>query len=228
MMGDGQNSKALAASVGWVLVRGVRAARHRFFGKTVLYEMPPERAMEIDMPSDLAMARALAPLVEPDIEAVTLPDPLGGVVFDFDGVMTDDRVIVDETGREAVICNRSDGMGLSLLRQRGIRLAVISREKNPVVVNRCEKLHIDCISACEDKLAAMNALCRQWGCTPANIVFVGNDVPDIACLQAAGLGVVVTDAHPQALEQSDLVLSLHGGYGAVRELCDIILSCLAA
>lgn len=205
---------------------GFREFGHRFFGKTVLFQSHPARAIEIDAPEDLAAARACASFVDCPASANRVPTPLGGVVFDFDGVMTDDRVTVSQDGSESVRCSRSDGMGLSFLKQRNIRVAVISREKNPVVIQRCAKLDIEAIVGCEDKLTALRGLCTRWGCSLAETIFVGNDLPDIDCLDAVGFGVVVADAHPQAKLHADLVLMRPGGSGAVRELCDIILSTL--
>lgn len=204
---------------------GFLRARHRFFGKTALFPVPASRAIEIDTPQDLEAARIQAPYIAP-IAACEVPTPLGGVVFDFDGVMTDNTVIVREDGTEAVVCSRADGQGLAALRQRGVKLAVISRETNAVVAKRCEKLQIACISACRDKRTALETLCADWACTPGDIVFVGNDLPDIPCLEAAGLGVAVADAHPQVLARAGIVLQARGGRGAVRELCERLLATL--
>ncbi len=203
---------------------GFRVAKHRFFGKTVLYEVPAMRSMEIDDASNLELARSLAPLLEPSILSSVIPDALGGVVFDFDGVMTDDKVILEETGHESVTCSRSDGMGIGLLKAKDIPLAVISNERNPVVARRCDKLGMACVSACDSKLEALRELCLTWNTDLSNIIFVGNDLPDVPCIKAAGLGVAVADAHPAALAVADLVLHMPGGQGAVRELCELILA----
>jgi YrbI family 3-deoxy-D-manno-octulosonate 8-phosphate phosphatase len=182
--------------------------------------------MEIDTPDDLAVARLLAQLIEADILAPAIPDPLSGIVFDFDGVMTDDRVYVDENGTETVACSRADGFGVEMLRMRNIPMAVISRERNPVVERRCGKLGLECLQARDDKPAALRALCERWGASLSGIIYVGNDVADIACLEAAGLGVAVADAHVDARATADLVLTHRGGYGAVRELCELVTAAL--
>ena len=205
-------------------IGGFRAARHRFFGKTAMHEVPAIRAMEIDTPDDLAIARLLAPLVEPTILSSAIPRPLGGIVFDFDGVMTDDSVVQGETGDESVVCSRADGLGIEMLRNRSIPMAVISRERNPVVAKRCEKLSIACLAARDDKLAALRSLSAQWHVALDSLVYVGNDLPDLACMGVVGLGVAVADAHPQVRAAADLVLARRGGRGAVRELCDLVLS----
>jgi len=207
-------------------VAGFRAARHRFFGRSVLHETDPLRALEIDTTDDLALARLIAPLIEPQLRAAVIPDPLGGIVFDFDGVMTDDKVIVDEDGKEAVRCSRSDGFGIDMLNERSVPMAVISREANQVVARRCEKLGIACRQATNDKRTALGELCASWGVPLGQVIFVGNDLPDIPAMTAAGLGVAVGDAHAEVKAAADLVLTGKGGTGAVRELCDLVRAAL--
>jgi N-acylneuraminate cytidylyltransferase len=145
------------------------------------------------------------------------------IVFDFDGVFTDNRVYVFQDGREAVACDRGDGMGLSLLRATGVPLIVLSTECNPVVEARCRKLKLDYRQGLEDKRAALVAVAAERGVPLEHVVYVGNDVNDLGCMEAAGFAVAVADAHPRALEKADLVLSHRGGAGAVRELCDMVL-----
>ena len=152
-----------------------------------------------------------------------LPKPIGAVVFDFDGVFTDNSIWLDQDGREAVVCRRDDGMGISRLRKLGVPILVLSTEINPVVSARCRKLEIECIQACNDKLPALKRWCTYRGIDRANIVFAGNDVNDVECLAWAGCGVAVADAYPEALHAARVVLSRAGGQGAVRELCDLIL-----
>jgi N-acylneuraminate cytidylyltransferase len=151
------------------------------------------------------------------------PEPIELLVFDFDGVFTDNRVYVLEDGREAVACNRGDGMGLSLLREAGMPMAVLSTEENPVVGARCRKLKLECQSGLSDKRAALVELARKKNVDLARVVYVGNDVNDLGCMEAAGFAIAVADAHPRAREQADFVLSAPGGSGAVRELCDLFM-----
>jgi YrbI family 3-deoxy-D-manno-octulosonate 8-phosphate phosphatase len=158
------------------------------------------------------------------LDAASLAELIGTirlVAFDFDGVFTDNMVYVFEDGREAVRCTRTDGIGLAKLRSAGLLTVVISTEKNPVVTMRSRKLEIDCIQACDDKLAALNELARANNLSLSQVAFVGNDVNDLPCLTAVGLPIVVSDAHhdvlPYALYQTDRP----GGHGAVREVCDL-------
>jgi YrbI family 3-deoxy-D-manno-octulosonate 8-phosphate phosphatase len=151
-----------------------------------------------------------------------LPAAIDAVVFDFDGVFTDNRVFLDEHGVESVACNRSDGLGIGLLKQTGIPLLVLSKEKVPIVVKRCEKLGLECLHGIDNKLVRL----REWLVTRnariENTIYIGNDVNDAECLSAAGCAVVPRDAHRAVLPLADIVLQLPGGHGAVRELCDLV------
>lgn len=205
-------------------VAGFREAKHRFFGRIALHVVPRDRGMEIDDADDLRACRRLAAVVAGRDELVELiPTPLHAVVFDFDGVMTDDRVLVADDGREAVTCHRGDGMGIELLREAGVTMLVISKESNPVVSARCAKLGVPCLQSTSDKLSALRPWLAERGLDPEHVIHLGNDRNDVECMRAVGLAVAVQDAHPSALEAADVVLARRGGQGAVRELADAIL-----
>ncbi len=146
------------------------------------------------------------------------------MAFDFDGVFTDNRVYVMQTGEEAVVCNRSDGMGISMLRKAGIPLIIISTEKNPVVSVRAAKLNIDVLQGIENKLLVLSQWVAENQLSIEQVAFIGNDIIDVDCLSAAGLGIAVADAYPVAVDAADFVLSKKGGQGAVREIADLWLS----
>jgi YrbI family 3-deoxy-D-manno-octulosonate 8-phosphate phosphatase len=204
-------------------VDGFREAQHRFFGKTVLSLMPAERCAEIDEPVDLKVVEVLLREQLRKKQAAMLPDKITAVAFDFDGVMTDNRVWVDQDGKETVACDRSDGWGLSQLKKSGIRIAVLSTEINPVVSARCKKLGLECRQGLgEKKFEAFQKWCAENQFNPAEVVFVGNDANDVDCLRAAGCGVVPADAYPEAKAVANVILEKPGGYGAVRELCELI------
>jgi 3-deoxy-D-manno-octulosonate 8-phosphate phosphatase (KDO 8-P phosphatase) len=144
------------------------------------------------------------------------------VVFDFDGVFTDNRVWVNERGEESVVCSRSDGLGLRRLAEVGVAALVVSTETNPIVSVRARKLGIDCLHGVDDKLAAVRAEAAVRGVALDVVAYVGNDINDAACLQAVGLPVVPADAWPEVLPLARWVLSREGGRGCVREVCDAI------
>lgn len=165
-------------------------------------------------------------IVTPGSQKRRIPGKVSLMVFDFDGVMTDNRVWVDQNGVEMVAANRSDGLGLSRLRSAGVAAVVISTETNPVVTARCEKLQLPVIQGVENKAAVLQRYLREQNIDPAEVVYLGNDVNDTPCFEWVGCAVVVADAHPQALREADIVLQQPGGHGAVRELCDRILGAL--
>jgi N-acylneuraminate cytidylyltransferase len=202
---------------------GFRAAKHRFFGKTAMHEMPGDRRWEIDDPVDLEVAEVLLRARDREARASILPGHLGAVVFDFDGVFTDNRVWVLQDGREAVACSRGDGMGLDHLRRAGWPLLVLSKEKNPVVAARCDKLGLECLHGVDEKGPALLDWLGRRGIDPADVIYLGNDVNDLPCFSIVGCPAVVADAHPAARRAARLVLENAGGLGAVRELADLIL-----
>lgn len=147
---------------------------------------------------------------------------LKAVVFDFDGVMTDNRVVVLDDGREAVMCNRSDGLGLGMLKSLGLHLLILSKETNPVVSMRAEKLGLPCAQAVDDKAAFLKSYMQRHGLTPEQVAYLANDINDAECLRMVGLPVVVADAWPEVKPLAKLVLTRNGGMGAVREFCDLV------
>jgi 3-deoxy-D-manno-octulosonate 8-phosphate phosphatase (KDO 8-P phosphatase) len=149
------------------------------------------------------------------------------IAFDFDGVFTDNTVYISQEGIETVRCWRGDGIGLSKLRRRGLDLIVISTETNPVISIRCKKLNLPCLQGVEDKRAALNEVISEKGLTFDQVAFVGNDINDAACLDVVGLPIVVKDAHEDVLQYALYHTDRPGGYGAVREICDMFDAILA-
>lgn len=144
------------------------------------------------------------------------------LVLDFDGVMTDNTVLVLEDGREAVSCSRSDGLGIEMLRKSGFEIIVISKESNPVVSARCRKLQIECIQGVDDKLTILSRYVKDRGLHWDEVAYVGNDINDLPCLEAVGLPIAVKDSYPEVLKAARYKTKALGGRGAVREVCDKI------
>ncbi|MGE9270338.1 MAG: HAD hydrolase family protein, partial [Verrucomicrobiales bacterium] len=193
-------------------------------GRVSCYEMPESRSWEIDSPVDFRIAEVLLrDRLEKD-RARCLPENLSAVVFDFDGVMTNNRVTTGQDGKESVTCDRSDGLGLAALRKAGVRLQVLSTEVNPVVQARCDKLGISCLHGFENKAERLQQWLEVEGIDPRGVIFLGNDRNDAGCLELVGCPVAVADAYPEALQRAAIVLQRNGGEGAVRELCDLILN----
>jgi len=148
------------------------------------------------------------------------------LVLDFDGVLTDNSVIVGADGSESVVCSRADGMGFALLREAelDVDVFVLSKESNPVVGVRCLKLGVPYQQGVNDKVAALTELIVERGLTPADVAYVGNDVNDLGCLELVGLPIVVADAHHDVLAAAAWITTARGGRGAVREVCDRLLA----
>lgn len=145
------------------------------------------------------------------------------IVFDFDGVLTDNRVLVDDEGHEAAWCNRSDGLGLAALRRIGLPTLILSTETNPIVAHRARKLQTECIHGSDDKWATLASVLQERNIDPALVAYVGNDINDLDCLRHVGLPICVADAYQPAKALARLVTRRKGGDGAVREVCDAIV-----
>jgi 3-deoxy-D-manno-octulosonate 8-phosphate phosphatase (KDO 8-P phosphatase) len=144
------------------------------------------------------------------------------IAFDFDGVFTDNTVYVSQDGIESVRCWRSDGLGLSRLKSIGVQILVISTEANPVVTARTAKLKLACKQGVDDKAAAILDSCRDLGILPDNTMFVGNDINDIPAFKCVGMPVAVADAYPEVDVHILFRTQKPGGFGAVREVCDLV------
>ena len=153
----------------------------------------------------------------------TLPEKIDLIVFDFDGVFTDDKVITDETGKESVVCSRSDGLGIEMLNREGIKMLVISKERNAVVAKRCDKLKLSCAQGINDKLTFLTFLLLERRIPPTNVIYIGNDVNDLECMKIVGCSVCPSDSHQEIRKVAGIILEHTGGNGAVRELVDMIL-----
>lgn len=143
------------------------------------------------------------------------------IVFDFDGVFTDNMVYVSQDGIETVKCFRGDGYGLKKLESIGISSLIISSEENPVVSTRSSKLGIRCIQSVKDKLSVLISIIKELELTEDQVAFVGNDINDLSCLTSVGLPIVVKDAHADVISHALYITQTCGGYGAVREVCDL-------
>lgn len=192
--------------------------------------IPSKFTVDIDIPDDWPEAektllKNLSEVVDPSSQRRTFPQEIDMILLDFDGVLTDDRVWVSETGVEMVAANRADGLGLEKLRNlTGIPVMVISRESNQVVKQRCQKLKLPVLQAVLDKEKAVKEIIQEKNLDPDNIIFMGNDINDLPVFPEVGFAVAPANAHQEVLRRADMVLSKAGGRGAVRELCDMIIS----
>lgn len=146
------------------------------------------------------------------------------VIFDVDGVLTNGTLFFDVQGREYKAFHTRDGLGIKLLRQSGVDVAVISGRKSDIVQRRMEHLGVSrCFQGAEDKLEAFDTLKEELNLLDEDIAHVGDDLPDLPLFRRVGLAVAVADAHPFVLEKAHWRTSLPGGFGAAREVCDLIM-----
>ena len=144
------------------------------------------------------------------------------IVYDFDGVMTDNKVYIDQNGNEIVRVNRADGLGVSEIKKIGIDQIIISTEKNPVVKKRAQKLQIPCINEADDKAEELKRYCSDNGIELADVIYVGNDINDIDAMNLVGWPMCPADSHDSVKDISKFVFTCKGGEGIVRELIDLI------
>ncbi len=193
---------------------------NRLGGKIIAHRMSVSDSFQIDEPEDLALAESLLRSTPrkpaPSFENVRL------LVLDFDGVMTDNRVLVDQEGREGVYCSRGDGFGIALLRETSVEVFVLSAEENPVVSARCKKLGIEVVQGCKRKLDKLKALLEDRGLSSSQVAYVGNDLNDLECMEWVGVPIAVANAEPALHEKGFWITTRVGGDGAVREVCDLI------
>ena len=162
-------------------------------------------------------------IILPPLQKNIIPEVVSLLVLDFDGVLTDDRVYVNQHGEETVAAHRGDGMGIAQLKKAGIEVLILSKEKNPVVKARADKLGIPVYQGIDEKGPELISILADRGISSESVVYLGNDINDLPCFPLVGLAAAVADSHPLVIERAQLVLSKKGGYGAVRELCDLLL-----
>ncbi len=146
------------------------------------------------------------------------------LVMDVDGVLTDGKIVVDAQGKELKFFDVQDGFGLVLLRQAGIKTAILSARSAPAVTARAEDLKIDKI--CQDaypKASVYERLIHEVNCTDEQVCFMGDDLPDLPVLKRVGLAIAVPNAMPELKKVAHYVTMRRGGDGAVREVVELIL-----
>ena len=146
------------------------------------------------------------------------------LILDVDGVMTDGRIVFDANGVETKFFNVKDGHGIKMLQRGGVEVAIISGRESQVVTNRAAELGIDRVfQRCLDKLTPYRSLLAATGLTDEEVAFVGDDVIDLPVLRRVGFAAAPADAVPEALAAVHFVARNRGGWGAGREVCDLIL-----
>ncbi len=195
---------------------------NRISGKIKSVEMPASSYYEIDEEEDWTVIEALLNnrlvrdnKANPDIKLF---------LTDCDGCLTDGGMYYSERGDELKKFNTRDGVGFSLLKDKGIITGIITGESVDLNRRRADKLKLDIlITGCKDKLSAINDLCRKYGIDITNVCYIGDDIYDIDAISAAGFGCTPADAVSEAIKVAKYVCTAKGGEGVIREIADMII-----
>ena len=162
---------------------------------------------------------------------IILPPPknIHTLIFDFDGVFTDNKVTLNEDGNESVTCSRGDGYAFNILRgfqkinNLKIKIFILSTEPNPVVKMRAKKLKIPCYNGESNKLNFVRNYLKLASKKLNGVIFLGNDLNDMALMREVGFAVAPSDAHPLIKKIADLVMPQNGGDGFIRSFIELWL-----
>lgn len=207
-------------------VKNIKKSKNRLSGKIGIYEMPEYTATEIDEKDDWIvlenlMKRHVLSKVKPNYSKIKL------VISDVDGVLTDGGMYYSEIGDELKKFNTRDGMAFQLLKEHGIKTAIITSENTHLVERRAAKLKVDFLKQGKrngGKLETANEICKELGISIKEVAFIGDDVNDIELLSKVGFAFCPSDAPNKVKEISGIcVLNKKGGEGAVREIADLVL-----
>ncbi len=145
-------------------------------------------------------------------------------IFDVDGVLTDGTIYIGAQGEAFKAFNIQDGHGVKMLQAAGIATAIISGRSSEAVTRRAQELGIEhVVQGSPDKVASLEALLAKVGLEPRQCAFVGDDLPDLAVMKRCGYAVAVANAVDAVKEAAHYVTRSHGGRGAVREVCELLL-----
>lgn len=145
--------------------------------------------------------------------------------FDIDGVFTDGRFYLSDEGVESKAFNTQDGFGIRQLLGANIAVAVISGRSSGAVTRRMNELGVPhVVQGCKDKVAALNSIIESLGLTAHECAYVGDDLPDLPLLDHVGVSIAVANAVETLRARCDITTAAAGGAGAVREVCDLLLS----
>ncbi len=148
------------------------------------------------------------------------------LVCDVDGVFSDGRIYLGNDGEELKAFHTKDGFGIKALGNSGVVVAIITGRRSTIVANRMKALNVEhIIQGQEDKLPALLALAKELTISINEIAYIGDDMPDLPCIVQVGLGIAVQDAHPMVIKKANYTTLTRGGFGAVREVCDLIMQC---
>ena len=202
----------------------LRSTGNRLGGKIGRYSMPFWKSFEIDTLENAELCEFyFRKNLLPYWKAKETPfnmETIKLMVYDFDGVMTDNRALQFQDGTEGVWVNRADGWGVDQIRKMHIPQLIISTETNTVVAARAKKLKIEVIHGSGDKKADLLDYCNRMQIELSGVLYVGNDVNDLEAMQMVGFPVAPADAHPSIIAIAKHVTRAKGGEGVIKELSE--------
>ncbi|MCX4352995.1 MAG: acylneuraminate cytidylyltransferase [Lachnospiraceae bacterium] len=197
-------------------------SKNRLSGNIRAYEMDESTYFEIDEPEDWS-------IIEKQLEnrlkkEYSILPEIKMFLSDCDGCLTDGGMYYSESGDELKKFNTLDGMGLQMLRERGVLTGIITSERRELNRRRSRKLQLDIFEeGIRDKLDIVKKLCKKHNVDLQNVAYVGDDINDLAIIKAVGFGCSVVNGVMEVKEAAKYVTRKPGGQGAVREVIDIIL-----
>jgi len=187
------------------------------------YEMEFWQNWEIDSYSDIPLLEFYINLKLKNHETMKLrTSEIELIALDFDGVLTDNKVITFEDGTEGITANRADGLAISEFKKMNIPCVIISSETNDVVTMRANKLNIPCLKGVKDKKIELINFCNSRNIDMKNVIFIGNDINDKSVMDCVGWPLCPEDAHDSIKNISRFVIGVNGGDGVLRNLIDIL------
>ncbi|MDO4222901.1 MAG: HAD-IIIA family hydrolase [Acinetobacter sp.] len=150
---------------------------------------------------------------------------LKALVLDVDGILSDGFVTLTNSGDELKSFDIRDGLGMKLVQKAGMKVVIITGRQSQIVNKRMTDLGVDLVfQGREDKGTALQEACEQLGLVPSDCLYMGDDWPDLSAFVIAGMKVSVPNGHAEVRKRADFVTEAFGGRGAVREVCDILLT----
>lgn len=196
--------------------------KNRLGGKITIYEMKEDEGHEVDSLKDFENVKSLISRNKYFRKKMKISE-IDAIIFDFDGVLTNNYVYISSSGIESVRCNRSDGHSFKIFKDLGLRIFILSSETNKVVKKRAEKLNVKSILGSKDKIKDIHRICKIYNFELDKIIYVGNDINDLEAMKECGISLAVNDAIKEVKQVADFVLLSKGGEMVAREILNEFL-----
>ncbi len=196
--------------------------KNRLGGKITIFEMKEDEGYEVDSLKDFENVKSLISRNKYFRKKIKISE-IDAIIFDFDGVLTNNYVYISSSGAESVRCNRSDGYSFKIFKDLGLRIFILSSEINKVVKKRADKLNVKSILGSKDKKKDIHKICKIYNFDLNKIIYVGNDINDIEAMKECGISLAVNDAIKEVKQVADFVLLSKGGEMVAREILNEFL-----